>query len=325
MSSLWDRKYKPRNEKDMVLMPNFRKMLAKMIKDQDIGNSKLFYGPPGIGKTLIGEILLNKIDCDSMVMNGSADTGVENLRRNVIPFMKKMKMTPNRKILIIDEADRLSTNSLDLLKAEQENNKKNCSVLFMTNHIERFPEANISRFGGGTSLLPTEKKDIARMKKMFYNRAIYILDKEKVSYSTIEKKKGDKVINIAPIVQKIVTSNYPDFRNTIISLQNAFQEYGEINQDALQMNKIVSNKIIKALKDKVKPAEMLAIANEVDPTGFIHSFQKEFPKLLHNDSLNEAYQIFSFYNSSLAKAISKDGAHGAFVLELLDCNLKWKE
>jgi DNA polymerase III delta prime subunit len=325
MSELWDRKYKPKQEKDMVLMPNFRKLLKKMIKDQDVGTSKLFYGPPGIGKSLIGEILLRKIDCDYLIMNGSDETGVENLRKNVLPFMKTMPMTKNRKILIIDEADRLSTNSLDLLKSEQENNKDNCAILFMTNHIERFPEANLSRFGGGISLLPADKKGIARMKKMFYDRALFILESEKVNYDVVEKKKGDKVVKIAPVIQKIINQNYPDFRKTILSLQDSYQEYGEINENALQKNKIVSNKIINALKEKVKPGEMLKISSETDPMGFLYSFQKEFPKQLHEDSISEAYQIFSFYNSSMGKSISSDGHLGAFTLELLSANLKFKD
>jgi len=324
-SSLWDKKYKPRNVDDLVLMPNHKKMLKKMIKNQDVGNPKLFYGTAGHGKTLIGEILIRKIDCDYMIINGSDDNSIEYLRRVVIPFMRTMKTTKNRKIIMWDEMDKLSTASLDAIKKAMVDSSDNCSIIGMTNHIERFPEANLSRFSGGTSLLPTDKKGIARMKKMFYDRAIFILDSEKVNYEVVEKKKGDKVIKIAPVVQKIVTQNYPDFRKTIISLQEAFQEYGEITNDALQMSKIVSNKIIKALKDKVKPAEMLAIATEVDPVGFLYSFQKEFPKQLHEDSLSEAYQIFSFYNSSMSKAISSDGHLGAMVLELRSADLAFKE
>jgi len=227
--------------------------------------------------------------------------------------------------IITHNCDRLSTQALDILKKAQVDNAENCSIIGMTNHIERFPEANLSRFGGGTSLLPNNKKDIARMKKMFYDRALFILDSENVHYEVIEKKKGDKVIKLAPVVQKIITKNYPDFRTSIIDLQEAYAEYGEINENALNMSKSTGSKIIKALKDKVKPSEMLAIASEVDPTGFIYTFAKEMPKLLSDESLIEAYQIYSFYNSSCYKAITKDGHLGSFVLELLSAQLVFKD
>jgi len=302
MSSLWDKKYKPKNINDLVMLDCFKEKFKKIIKQKDIGNPILLYGPPGHGKTLTCELLITNIDADFKIVNASDQTSVDFIRTTIIPFAKTMKRNENKKIILMDEADRLSTNALDLLKKTMVDFADNCSFLFCTNHIERFPEANLSRFNR-ISLLPTDKESTIELQKLFFKRAIKILKSEEVEF---DKK----------VLQKLIRSNYPDFRQTIIILQEAYNSYGKIDENALDISHGFNTDLIKALKNKASNEDIIKIANDIDGVAFYHEFHDKVSKYVDDESLMEIYQIYSYYNPTHTKAISKTGHLASCLLEI---------
>lgn len=103
MTELWDRKYKPKKVEDIVMLPHHKEMLESIVRKKDVGNPKLFYGPPGHGKTLSGNVIIRNSGCDYKVVNGSDDNSIDYVRKSIMPFMGKKSTNGKKKILMIDE------------------------------------------------------------------------------------------------------------------------------------------------------------------------------------------------------------------------------
>lgn len=87
------------------------------IKDKSIPHL-LLSGNPGIGKTTMAKMLINEIgieDADVLEVNASRETGIDFIRDKIVPFISSIAWGPF-KVVLLDEADRLSPNAQDSLK-----------------------------------------------------------------------------------------------------------------------------------------------------------------------------------------------------------------
>lgn len=118
MKELWTEKYRPRRVSDYVFRDNSqRKLVMSWIKDKSIPHL-LLSGSPGIGKTTLSKMLLNEIgilDYDILEVNASRETGIDFIRDTIVPFISMIPFGPF-KVVILDEADRLSQQGQDSLK-----------------------------------------------------------------------------------------------------------------------------------------------------------------------------------------------------------------
>ena len=71
----------------------------------------LFYGQPGVGKTSAARILLNKLEADCYEINGSLETGIDHVRKNIEIFCVSMSLHSDVKVCFIDECEYLSVNA----------------------------------------------------------------------------------------------------------------------------------------------------------------------------------------------------------------------
>lgn len=118
MKELWTEKYRPKTVSEYVFRDESqRKLVMSWIKDKSIPHL-LLSGSPGIGKTTLSKMLLNEIgipDYDVLEVNASRETGIDFIRETIVPFISMIPFGPF-KVVILDEADRLSQQGQDSLK-----------------------------------------------------------------------------------------------------------------------------------------------------------------------------------------------------------------
>lgn len=118
MKELWVDKYRPNKLDGYVWRDNAqRKQVESWITEKSIPHL-LLTGTPGIGKTTMAKMLVNELgvqDADVMEVNASRETGIDFIRNKIIPFISSIAWGPF-KVVLLDEADRLSPQAQDSLK-----------------------------------------------------------------------------------------------------------------------------------------------------------------------------------------------------------------
>ena len=107
---------RPTEFADLIQPSAMVQRLERMV-DQRKPMNMLFYGSPGVGKTTAARILLSKLDADYYEINGSKETGIDNVRKNIEGFCVTLPMYSDVKVCFIDECDYLSMNAQASLRA----------------------------------------------------------------------------------------------------------------------------------------------------------------------------------------------------------------
>ena len=145
-STVWLEKYRP-DSIDMIVMSDaYKKKFKEFIDDQTIP-SLLLVGAPGTGKTTLAYILIDQLihdDSDFLEMNGSLFRGIDVVR-SLNDFIKSMTMASKKKIIFIDEADKLTPDAQDSLRNIIEQNSDHLSFIFTANYAYKISDALQSR------------------------------------------------------------------------------------------------------------------------------------------------------------------------------------
>lgn len=222
--SIWTFTYEPQSLKDMIVSPDKKPILQKIINELP---TTLIAGKPGTGKGTFMNILIKSNDIDYIKINGSDDTGVDAMRDKVKSFATAF--SPKIKIVYINESDRLSPNAQDMLNQLIEDVQHLTRFFFICNKPEKMTNPILSRCVYKIDLNNPPAKDI-------FLSVSKILKQEKV---VVNDKSG--IINI-------IKKQYPDIRQIIGTIQSNVID-GAINKVSYKSYKDVYESIWASMKD----------------------------------------------------------------------------
>jgi replication factor C small subunit len=263
-NSLLIEKYRPTTIKDFCLAKSdvLRTLISKIQINSEIPNL-LLTGSPGIGKTTLAKIITNSlIECDSLYINASDENGIDTIRNKVINYAKT-KSLYDLKIIVLDEADGLSSESQKALRNVMEQYSSITRFILTANYKHKVIEALRSR---------CQTFNITHDVQNVVDRVNYILDAEKI------KCADDDLI-------KIVKDNFPDIRKIISTVQKLTSDIGEIKLiDNTSVSKLITDLYKLISCGYVLKCRKLSIKNEI-------VFNNDYPALIkelfnHIDAAN---------------------------------------
>ena len=238
---LWVEKYRPKMVKDTILPPSLKETFQTFVNNKNIPNL-LLTGTAGVGKTSIARAMLEELDCDYIVINGSDEgRSIDVLRNELRNFASSVSLAGGRKYVILDEADYLNPNTVQpALRNFMEEYSHNCGFIMTCNFVNKIIQPLHSRCS--VVEFKISSADKPQMAKEFFDRVQKILLLEKVEY---EPK----------VVAEIIKKYFPDNRRVLNELQR-YSATGKIDSGILAN---FSDSNLKSLIDAVKNKEFSAV------------------------------------------------------------------
>ena len=209
MSDLWTEKYRPKTLDGYVFKNNtmnkqVREWLSNPTNKKIPIPNILLSGSPGVGKSTLAHIILNELkipEQDRLILNGSRENSIDVLRNKIVNFIS-IWPAGNFRVVMIDEADHLSTQAQAAFRGEIERFSDSARFIFTLNYPHKIMPALHSRFQS----LTFDSLDMEE----FVVRLISILDNEDIKYDLSD-------------IDSYVNKTYPDLRKCINLLdQNSF-------------------------------------------------------------------------------------------------------
>lgn len=154
---MWVEKYRPTHLDQIINQKEIVKGLENLLKRPNELPHLLFTGSSGIGKTttalcLARQLLGKNWKRDTLELNESDERGIKMVRERVKEFASIMKLSINQekdekpfKIIILDEADEMTSEAQTALRRIIEDSAKTTRFIFICNYLSHIIEPIQSR------------------------------------------------------------------------------------------------------------------------------------------------------------------------------------
>jgi len=164
-------KYRPQQFSEVIGQDHVVKTFSRQIITGTLAHAYIFSGSRGIGKTTISRLFAKAINCtnrkdgsaepcnacslceaitngrsiDVIEIDAASNTGVDNVRENIIENVQFQPTTAKYKVFIIDEVHMLSTSSFNALLKTLEEPPSYVVFILATTELHKIPETILSR------------------------------------------------------------------------------------------------------------------------------------------------------------------------------------
>ena len=171
MQQTFSQKYRPKQWQELVGQKHIKLTLQNEIISGNIASAYLLCGPRGIGKTTIARLFSKSINClerdkksaepcgkcqacqlqlenkalDVVEIDAASNTGVDNVRENIINNARVAPSSLKYKVFIIDEVHMLSLSAFNALLKTLEEPPQNTIFILATTEAHKVPATIISR------------------------------------------------------------------------------------------------------------------------------------------------------------------------------------
>jgi DNA polymerase III delta prime subunit len=302
---LWVEKYRPKTVEETILPVELKSTFQQFVDQKKIPNL-ILSGSAGVGKTTVAKAMLEQLECDYIVINGSMNGNIDTLRNEILNFASSVSLSGGRKYVILDEADYLNVNSTQpALRNFMEEFSKNCGFILTCNFKNRIIEPLHSRCS--VIDFKISKKDMAKLAMQFMKRVNNILDTENVQY--------DKA-TVAEIIQK----HFPDWRRVLNELQR-YSSTGKIDSGILaNMHDSNIKGLIGFMKDKnfTEVRKWVRNNNDTDISGLYNQFYDSADIYFSKDSIPMLVLYIAQYQYQSAFAANQEINFAAFLADILN-------
>jgi replication factor C subunit 2/4 len=176
----WVEKHRPCDIDNVIVSKIIRDKLNSIIESNSIPNI-IITGEPGTGKTSTIKCIAKKIIPEDkykksvLELNASDERGLNMINNTIIHFCQKKISNIPHKIVILDEADSITSKAQNLLTNILDTYIGNTRFAFICNDITKITESIQSK----CIIMNYPKMENDWIK----NRLLYIIDKEKVIYN----------------------------------------------------------------------------------------------------------------------------------------------
>jgi DNA polymerase III delta prime subunit len=281
---LWE-KWRPKKIEELILLPRIKKHF-----ENGLNGNYIFHGHFGTGKTSLARILIGKYtkDVPFLEINSSISTSINVLRSEIEDFCKFtpiMSTESDIKYVFLDEFERTSPEFQDAFKAFIEKYNKNVRFIITTNHINKVSDGIKSRIPQINFDCENVEEEKFLMQEFYKRIQNVILPSEGK-----EIKKNDLV--------DIIKKNFPDFRSTLISVQN-FLETG-LSDSSVIVSESTKKKLYDIILDKNK------------------SYEEIYHYLMSDFGPEKIHVMIGFLEKPFVNYIAKE--HNNLIHKLFKCN-----
>lgn len=171
MSTTLYRKYRPKSFKEVVGQNHIKTTLLNELETGRIAHAYLFCGPRGVGKTTLARLMAKALNClnrkegdgepcnecescqeimasrvlDLIEIDAASQTGVDNVRENIVEGAKFTPSSRKYKVFIIDEVHMLSLSAFNALLKTLEEPPAHAIFILATTEVHKLPATIVSR------------------------------------------------------------------------------------------------------------------------------------------------------------------------------------
>jgi replication factor C small subunit len=266
-SKLWVEKYRPQSLEEISLPEDFKEHFNSLNNDTP---HILFYGSPGTGKSTLAKIIVKSLlKCQYLYINASDENGVDTIRNKVISFAQTRSLDDKKKVIILEEADGLTGESLRILRNVMEEYEATTRFILTANYFNKIIEPIRSRCLLFKMTPPL--KDVIQ-------RCVFILKAEEIS---VPKE-------VKPALLNYIEKNHPDIRRIINDLQRFSLSGTLVIEESNQITEL-SKWVIDSLLNKINSLDIRKKIIESEKTfnGDYQFLLKEMFNLVYNLNIKE--------------------------------------